>query len=62
MPETVVQWNFHVPSFSVYRQQPTVARQPKPGELAITRADRLPPDAPVEILYRERGVVLLRFK
>jgi 4-amino-4-deoxy-L-arabinose transferase-like glycosyltransferase len=61
MPETVVQWNFHVPSFSVYRQQPTVARQPKPGELAITRADRLPPDAPVEILYRERGVVLLRY-
>jgi 4-amino-4-deoxy-L-arabinose transferase-like glycosyltransferase len=61
MPETVVQWNFHVPSFSVYRQQPTVARQPKPGELAITRADRLPPDAPVEVLYRERGVVLLRY-
>lgn len=61
LAETVVQWNFHVPSFSVYRQQPTVARQPKPGELAITRADRLPPDAPVEVLYRERGVVLLRY-
>jgi 4-amino-4-deoxy-L-arabinose transferase-like glycosyltransferase len=62
MPDTVVQWNFHVPSFSVYRQQPTVARPPQPGELAITRADRLPPDAPVEILYRERGVVLLRYR
>ncbi len=62
MPETVVQWNFHVPSFSVYRQQPTVARPPKAGELAITRADRLPPDAPVDVLYRERGVVLLRYR
>jgi 4-amino-4-deoxy-L-arabinose transferase-like glycosyltransferase len=61
LPDTVVQWSFHVPSFSVYRQQPTPARPPQPGDLAITRADRLPADAPVEILYRERGVVLLRY-
>jgi len=58
--EPAVQWNFHVPSFSVYRQRVTPARPPQPGELAITRADRLAPDAPVEILFQERGVVLVR--
>ena len=60
--EPVVQWNFHVPSFSVYRQRVTPARPPQPGELAITRADRLAADAPVDILFQERGVLLVRRK
>ncbi len=61
-PETAVQWNFHVPSFSVYRQQPTVARPPKAGELAITRIDRLPPGLQADELFRERGVLLLKLR
>lgn len=56
----MVQWNFHVPSVSVYRGRETPARPPQPGELAITRADRLPADAPVDVLFRERGVLLVR--
>ncbi|MFT4172550.1 MAG: glycosyltransferase family 39 protein [Rhodocyclaceae bacterium] len=62
MPEEGVTWNFNVPSFAVYRQQVTPARQPVAGQLAITRADRLPADAPVDVLHREGGVVLVRVR
>lgn len=55
-------WNFHAPSFSVYRQHETPARQLAPGEIALTRADRLPPDLPVEVLRREGGVLLVRLR
>jgi hypothetical protein len=57
----VVQWNFNAPSFSVYRQQVTPSRPPLPGELALTRIDRLPQgDTTLQELYREGGVVLVR--
>jgi 4-amino-4-deoxy-L-arabinose transferase-like glycosyltransferase len=58
--ENVVQWNLNVPSFSVYRGKITESRAPRPGELAITRADRLPADAKVEELFSERGVLIVR--
>jgi hypothetical protein len=38
----------------------TPARPPQSGELAITRSDRLAANAPVDILYRKGGVVLVR--
>lgn len=60
LPGTAVQWDFAAPSFSVYRRQQTPVRPPQPGELAITRTDRLDPEAPVDILYREGGVALVR--
>jgi len=60
--EPAVQWHFHVPSFSVYRERETPARPPLPGELAIARADHLAADAPVEVLFRERGVLHVRRK
>jgi len=59
-PENVVQWNLNVPSFSVYRGRITESRAPRVGELAITRADRLPADAKVEVLYSEAGVMVVR--
>jgi 4-amino-4-deoxy-L-arabinose transferase-like glycosyltransferase len=59
-PQTVVQWNLDVPSFSVYRGQITESRPPRPGELAITRADRLPADASVEVLFSEAGIWVVR--
>jgi 4-amino-4-deoxy-L-arabinose transferase-like glycosyltransferase len=62
LPGTAVQWEFAAPSFSVYRRQITPSRPPQPGELAITRSDRLDPAVPAEILFREGGVVLLRRK
>ena len=50
------------PSFSVYRQAVTLKGDPQPGQMALTRIDRLAPDAPVEILFREGGVALVKLK
>jgi 4-amino-4-deoxy-L-arabinose transferase-like glycosyltransferase len=55
-----VQWNIAVPSFSVYRGAITPSREPRPGELAVTRIDRLRGDVPVEVLFREGGIALVR--
>jgi len=60
LPGTAVQWDFAAPSFSVYRRQITPARPPEPGELAITRTDRLAADAPVQRIFEEGGVALVR--
>lgn len=60
--EPVVLWNFHAPSFSVYRQAATPPMQAQAGQIALTRADRLPTDAQVNILQREGGVLLVRVK
>ena len=59
----VVFWRFTTaPSFSVYRQAVTLKADPQPGQIALTRIDRLPPDAPVDTLFREGGVALVRVK
>jgi len=60
LPGTAVQWEFAVPSFSVYRGQVTPSRPPVAGELAITRTDRINPEIPADTLFREGGVALLR--
>lgn len=60
--ETVF-WRFTTaPSFSVYRQAITLKGDPQPGQLALTRVDRLPPEAPVEVIFQQGGVVLVRAK
>ena len=60
MPEPAVTWNFHMPSFAVYRQRVTPIGTPQPGELALTRIDRLPKDAAVDIVFQEGGVALVK--
>ncbi|NMG75546.1 ArnT family glycosyltransferase [Aromatoleum diolicum] len=57
--EPVVAWRYYAPSFSVYRQAITVDRVPAPGELALTRTDRLPASG-IEMLYSKGGVALIR--
>jgi 4-amino-4-deoxy-L-arabinose transferase-like glycosyltransferase len=61
-PEAAVTWNFHMPSFAVYRERVTPIGTPAPGELALTRIDRLPADANVDRLFEEGGVVLVRMR
>lgn len=56
---TVVAWRFDAPSISVYRGAVTPLRAPEPGELAITRIDRVP-ESGYETLFRKGGVVLVR--
>ena len=58
-PEPAVTWNFHMPSFAVYRERVTPIGTPGPGDLALTRIDRLPTDAKVERVFEEGGVVLV---
>jgi 4-amino-4-deoxy-L-arabinose transferase-like glycosyltransferase len=60
--ENVVQWNIDVPSFSVYQGRITESRPPRAGELAITRADRVPPDQRGEVLFSEAGVLIVQKK
>jgi len=57
---TVVQWQVHLPSFAVYLGRVAPHRDPQPGEMALTRADRLPPgDDGRPRLFEQRGIVLL---
>ncbi len=44
----------------MYRQAVTLKGDPKPGQLALTRIDRLAPDAPVDTVFQEGGVVLVK--
>jgi len=60
MPGAAVQWEIAAPSFSVYRQQITPSRPPAPGELALTRVDRLDPSVPVDVLFAQGGIALIR--
>ena len=60
LTETVVEWNTNWPSFSVYRQAATPVRKPEPGEVVLTRADRLDALPRHEIVFRQREVVLAR--
>ena len=59
-PEAAVTWNFHMPSFAVHRERVTPIGTPQPGELALTRIDRLPSDVAVDRLFEEGGVALVR--
>jgi len=56
----VVQWQVHLPSFSVYADRVVPKREPAPGDMALTRADHIPAgDDGRPRLFEERGIVLL---
>ena len=61
----VVMWRLNAPSFSVYRGAPTPTRDPRPGDVIVTKASRLP-DLPkgtaYDILFSRGGIVLARIK
>lgn len=60
LEQPLVQWRAHWPSFSVYSQTETPLRDPQPGEVAVTRTDRLPDSPDYEVLRREGGVALVK--
>jgi 4-amino-4-deoxy-L-arabinose transferase-like glycosyltransferase len=57
-------WRINVPSFSVYRGAVTpAANAPRAGDVILTRSDALPGlPAPVRVLFREGGVLLVRIE
>ena len=61
----VVMWRLNAPSFSVYRGAPTPSREPRPGDVIVTRASRLatlPKGTAYDILFSRGGIVLARIK
>jgi hypothetical protein len=59
----VVMWRLNAPSFSVYRGAPTPSRDPRPGEVVVTKASRLSElSAPYDLLYSKRGIVLAKIR
>jgi 4-amino-4-deoxy-L-arabinose transferase-like glycosyltransferase len=59
----VVMWRLNAPSFSVYRGAPTPSRDPRPGDVVLTKASRLPElKLPYDLLYSKRGVVLAKIR
>ncbi|MCB1890238.1 MAG: glycosyltransferase family 39 protein [Rhodocyclaceae bacterium] len=57
--EPVTLLSYTAPSLSVYRQAITPRRQPEPGQLAVTRIDRLPAEG-YDTLSVEGGVAIIR--
>jgi 4-amino-4-deoxy-L-arabinose transferase-like glycosyltransferase len=58
-------WRLNAPSFSVYRGAPTPSRDPRPGDVVVTRGDRLrqlPSNLPYDLLYSKRGIVIARIR
>jgi 4-amino-4-deoxy-L-arabinose transferase-like glycosyltransferase len=61
----VVAWRLNAPSFSVYRGAPTPSREPRAGDVIVTRASRLsalPKGTSYDILFSRGGIVLARIK
>jgi 4-amino-4-deoxy-L-arabinose transferase-like glycosyltransferase len=61
----VVMWRLNAPSFSVYRGAPTPSREPRPGDVVVTRVSRLsglPKGTSYDILFSRGGIVLARIK
>ncbi len=61
----VVMWRLNAPSFSVYRGAPTPSREPRAGDVIVTRASRLsslPKGTSYDILFSRGGIVLARIK
>ena len=50
----------NAPSFSVYRGAPTATREPRPGDVVLTHAWRLPGLQKHEVLYEKTGIALVR--
>ena len=58
-------WRLNAPSFSVYRGAPTPSREPRPGDVIVTKANRLselPGALTFDLLYSKRGIVLARIR
>ena len=54
----------NTPSFSVYRGKPTEEREIRPGDVVLTRAQRLPGLAAggYDVLYEKNGIVMIRIR
>jgi 4-amino-4-deoxy-L-arabinose transferase-like glycosyltransferase len=60
-----VMWRLNAPSFSVYRGAATPSREPRPGDVIVTRSSRLgelPKALAYDVLYSKRGIAVARIR
>ena len=58
----VVMWKINVYSFLVYTEKLAPRRAPRPGEIVLTRANKLKLLKSYDVLFEKNGVVLARVK
>ena len=58
----VVMWQMTAPSFSVYRGQVTENRNPEPGEIVITKINKLETVSRHDVLYERNGIIMTRIQ
>lgn len=56
----VVMWGVNLPSFSVYSGRIVERREPRPGDVVLTKSARLPALGIHDLLYRRHGIALVR--
>jgi 4-amino-4-deoxy-L-arabinose transferase-like glycosyltransferase len=56
----VVMWQMYYPSFNVYLGRPVLRRDPLPGDVVITKANKLDGIRSHQVLYQKHGFVLTR--
>ncbi len=56
----VVMWGINVPSFMVYSQKIVPKRDPKPGEIVLTKITKLKDVASYQPIFKKYGIVLVR--
>jgi hypothetical protein len=53
-----VMWGVNLPSFSVYSGRIAERREPRPGDLVLTRITKLPALGTCQLLYQRHGIAL----
>ena len=56
----VVMWAASYPSFAVYREEIIAERQPRGGDIILTKANKLKNIKQHRIIYQKNGIVLAR--
>lgn len=58
----VVMWRLNTPSYSVYAERLVEKREPRRGDIVLTKSIYLPQLGPAEVIYQKNGVVLARLR
>jgi 4-amino-4-deoxy-L-arabinose transferase-like glycosyltransferase len=58
--QPLVMWGVNLPSFSVYSGRIVERREPRPGDLALTKSGKLPTLGNYQLLYQRHGIALIQ--
>ena len=56
----VVMWRLNTPSFDFYSERLVEKREPRPGDVVLTKSLFLPQLGQTKVLYEKNGIVLAR--